>query len=628
MGDDLELQDFFKLGGAALAGGASYVGAQDAIGALSQAGKDLSTAYGNVTADVKQRGEFTPYTVTSGAGNVGLNAGSVDLTPSSVQTGLLGQAGTMTSGLATGLPNQSGLANQAFAGAGQALGANTGAFASGLGGMYAGMGEQQIANAQSPAELQRLQTAMTQQGLTASGQPSQGLLGLQGLTGQANFSGSGADVTGAYSGIMPSQFSGNAGALAQQALGQADLGAQAQNVQGAFAGVNAPNVRTGAGDFSQGLLAQAQQGLSGETPTAQSVYEQIRATQTPEEERQRIALENRLAAQGRLGVQTDMYGTTPEEFAMNKAQAEARNAASLQAMSMADQLASSQQARATQLGQLGLSGEQIQAQLDSEGFGQQMQLGQSRLSEAQTQEALQSSVQQRQAQLAQLGLSADQIQNQLASEGFGQQMQLGQANIQAQQAQSDLESASQARASQLAQLGMSAEQIASQLQTEGLGRQQSSAQLAAQLAQTGAGISAQQQQLGQGLLGLGLEAQQLGGQLGSQDIANAASMFGLGQQASMADEQEQAIRLANLNQTLQASGIPLEQQLATANLGLSARAQEQANQQAVMNLLANAGLSEAGLLKDLALGEAGVTQEMIKSFGNIGAGLAGLNLGN
>jgi len=538
----MEMEDFFQLGGAALAGGASYVGAQEAKDALSQAGTDLSTAYGNVTADIKQRGEFTPYTVTSAAGNVGLNAGGVDLAPSSVQTGLLGQAGTMTSGLATGLPNQTGLANQAFAGAGQALGANTGAFASGLGGAYARMGEQQIANAQSPAELQRLQTAMTTQGLTASGQPSQGLMGLQGLTGQADFAGAGADVTGAYSGI------------------------------------SAPSVRTGAGDFSQGLLAQAQQGLSGATPTAQSVYEQIRATQSPEEERQRIALENRLAAQGRLGLQTSMYGGTPEQFSMDKAQAEARNAASLQAMSMADQLASSQQARATQLGQLGLSGEQIQAQLDSE--------------------------------------------------GFGQEMSLRGANIQAQQAQSDLESASQARASQLAQLGMSAEQIASQLQSEGLSRQQSSAQLAAQLAQTGAGISAQQQQLGQGLLGLGLEAQQLGGQLGSQDIANAASMFGLGQQASMADEQEQAIRLANLNQTLQASGIPLEQQLATANLGLSARAQEQANQQAVMNLLANAGLSEAGLLKDLALGEAGVTQEMIKSFGNIGAGLAGLNLGN
>lgn len=535
-----EYKDFFNLGGAALAGGASYLGAQSAKDALSQAGTDLSTAYGNVSTEAQQKGQFTPYTVTSGAGNVGLNAGNVSLAPSSVQTRLLGQAGTMTSGLNTGLPNQTRLANQAFTQSGIALGQNTGQFASQLGGMYAGMGEQQIANAQSPAELQRLQTAMTTQGLTASGQPSQGLMGLQGLTGQANFSGAGTDVTGAYSGI------------------------------------SAPSVRTGAGNFSQGLLEQAQQGLSGATPTAQSVYEQIRATQSPEEERQRLALENRLAAQGRLGVQTNMYGSTPEEFAMNKAQAEARNQASLQAMSMADQLATSQQARATQLGQMGLSGEQIQAQLNSE--------------------------------------------------GFGQEMSLRGANIQAQQAQSDLESASQARASQLAQLGMSAEQIASQLQTEGLGRQQSSSQLAAQLAQTGAGISAQQQQLGQGLLGLGLQAQQLGGSLGSQDIANAASMFGIGQQASMADEQEQAIRLANLNQMLQSSGIPLEQQLATANLGLSARAQEQANQQNLMNLLSNIGLSEAGMLKDLALGEAGVTQEMIKSFGNIGAGLAGMDL--
>ena len=75
---DEELQDFFKLGGAALAGGASYVGAQDAIGALSQAGTDLSTADGDVTAAIKQRGEFTPYTVKSAEGNNGLNTGGLD----------------------------------------------------------------------------------------------------------------------------------------------------------------------------------------------------------------------------------------------------------------------------------------------------------------------------------------------------------------------------------------------------------------------------------------------------------------------------------------------------------------------------------------------------------------------
>ena len=65
------------------------------------------------------------------------------------------------------------------------------------------------------------------------------------------------------------------------------------------------------------------------------IYDRIRATQTPEEERQRLALEERLASQGRLGVRTSMFGGTPEAMAMEKAQAEARNTAMLQAMSQA-----------------------------------------------------------------------------------------------------------------------------------------------------------------------------------------------------------------------------------------------------------------------------------------------------
>ena len=426
---------------------------------------------------------FKPFTVTSGAGTGTFDNQGLTLSQDPNQQALQQQAMGMMSGLGQGVAGLGSTGAQAFGQAQQAMGANSGFGANQLGSMYANMGNRQIADAQSPAELQRLQTAMTTQGLTASGQPSQGLLGLQGLTGQANFAGSGADVTGAFSGIQapnvsgvagnigqaatqgmnfgaqapnvsgmfggisgspfqtgtaqavqnqamggvnqagqyanvsdafagvnapnvrtgaggvagqafgqanlgaqaqdvsgaysgitapnvstalgglasqalgqanlgatgqdvsgmlsgvaPSQFSGLSGQLANQALSQADLGAQAQNVQGAFAGIEAPTTRTGAGEFSQGLLAQAQQAMSGETPTASSIYDQIRATQTPEEERQRIALENRLAAQGRLGVSTAAYGGTPEQLAMEKAQAEARNTASLQSMSMAEQL--------------------------------------------------------------------------------------------------------------------------------------------------------------------------------------------------------------------------------------------------------------------------------------------------
>jgi hypothetical protein len=84
-------------------------------------------------------------------------------------------------------------------------------------------------------------------------------------------------------------------------------------------------------------------------PTAdreQAVYERMRAAMSPEEERQRLALEERLAAQGRLGVQTAQFGGTPEQLALSKAQEEARNRAMLGAM----QQAQSEQAQQAALG--------------------------------------------------------------------------------------------------------------------------------------------------------------------------------------------------------------------------------------------------------------------------------------
>jgi hypothetical protein len=86
-----------------------------------------------------------------------------------------------------------------------------------------------------------------------------------------------------------------------------------------------------------GLMTQAQQaaldaGAMDRGAREEQVYGQLRALQTPEEERQRLALENRLAAQGRLGTRTEQFGGTPEQLAMAKAQSEAQNQASLMAM--------------------------------------------------------------------------------------------------------------------------------------------------------------------------------------------------------------------------------------------------------------------------------------------------------
>lgn len=112
------------------------------------------------------------------------------------------------------------------------------------------------------------------------------------------------------------------------------------------------------------LMGQSQQFLGQSAlPMGQreaDVYGRIRAVQSPEEERQRLMLEERLANQGRLGVRTSMFGGTPEALAMEKAQAEARNQASLMAM----QQAQAEQAQAQQMGLAALGGAYVpQAQM-------------------------------------------------------------------------------------------------------------------------------------------------------------------------------------------------------------------------------------------------------------------------
>jgi hypothetical protein len=110
----------------------------------------------------------------------------------------------------------------------------------------------------------------------------------------------------------------------------------------------------GAGQF----FGQAQMPT---TAREQAVFERMRAAQRPEEERQRLALEERLAAQGRLGTSSAAYGgATPEQLAMATAQEEARNRAMLSAM----QQAQAEQAQQAALGQQFLGAGYIpQAQL-------------------------------------------------------------------------------------------------------------------------------------------------------------------------------------------------------------------------------------------------------------------------
>ena len=88
---------------------------------------------------------------------------------------------------------------------------------------------------------------------------------------------------------------------------------------------------------SAGLFGQV-----GQDPAqAQAaLYEQYRGIQRPEEERQRLALQENLFSSGRGGVQTAQYGGTPEQFAYEQARQEAMARANVGArqQSQAEQL--------------------------------------------------------------------------------------------------------------------------------------------------------------------------------------------------------------------------------------------------------------------------------------------------
>ena len=280
-----------------------------------------------------------------------------------------------------------------------------------------------------------------------------------------------------------------------QMMGNQQFQGGTQDVSGAFNNVYNPNTRTGAGGLANQAMQSGMGMMQQGSPDAQGIYDKIRAMQSPEEERQRLGLENRLAGQGRLGIQTNAFGGTPEQLAMQKAQAEAQNSAAYQALSQSDQMANSQQQRAMQMSQLGLSADQIQSQMDNQGFNRDMQLGQGMLQSA---------------------------------------------------------------------------QVGSGLQTDAINR-------------------------GSGLFGMGLQAQQAQGQMQGQDIQNMMQM-------------------------MQASGIPLEQQLAALQPTLAAQGMQQTGDLAQLNTLSQLGTNELGMLKELGLGNATLDQELLRTIGNIFAG--------
>jgi len=87
----------------------------------------------------------------------------------------------------------------------------------------------------------------------------------------------------------------------------------------------------------ENIIGMLTQGAGDQAAREQGIYDRMLATQLPEQERQRMALEERLLGQGRLGVQTNQYGGTPEQLALEKAIAEQNAMFGVEAMGQARQ---------------------------------------------------------------------------------------------------------------------------------------------------------------------------------------------------------------------------------------------------------------------------------------------------
>lgn len=153
----------------------------------------------------------------------------------------------------------------------------------------------------------------------------------------------------AYAGLGPSALTGM-GVSGYQAVGQDPMQREIlTQARERFQGI-------GADPRQQALLAQSEQAFAKaglDSSTAQAdLYEQMRAAQRPEEERQRLALEERMLSQGRMGLQSAAYGgSSPELLAQETARQEAMARANLSARQQA--VKEQQQAFGQGLGLLG-----------------------------------------------------------------------------------------------------------------------------------------------------------------------------------------------------------------------------------------------------------------------------------
>lgn len=149
--------------------------------------------------------------------------------------------------------------------------------------------------------------------------------------------GTGAQVALANYGVNEAREAGREAQQSLTSLGnqlRSDLQFRPYTVTSGTGGVNATAQGTTT-TLSPEMQALQQQLLGGATNLfgqammpvenrAGAITAALEAAASPTREREMLGLENRLRAQGRLGVRTDMFGGTPEQLALSKAIEEQR----------------------------------------------------------------------------------------------------------------------------------------------------------------------------------------------------------------------------------------------------------------------------------------------------------------
>ena len=182
------------------------------------------------------------------------------------------------------------------------------------------------------AEQAREQAALAQGQLGALGQTTQAGTQFQPYTVTSGLANVGTTAQGGLNLQLTPQQQAQQQALFGQAQGQ--FGQVGQGMTRAER--DAQNRRFREAEAMFGRARGDTGALAGE------YYENIRAAQRPEEERQRMNLDQGLFSSGRGGISTAEFGSTAEEFAFEKARAEA----GLQASAMAREAALGEQAQA------------------------------------------------------------------------------------------------------------------------------------------------------------------------------------------------------------------------------------------------------------------------------------------